>query len=121
MEYMTDVLGIISDTLDISHGTEGPGKEDMVLFAESAPSGQVDHEGDDFVVQPAQRQIEVAHRKSRHIDYLVLRLKHRANRARNAPIPANAENMIVVDMVLAPPNIPRTTIGAVTVVPIFAP
>lgn len=41
MEYMTDVLGIISDTLDISHGTEGPGKEDMVLFAESAPSGQV--------------------------------------------------------------------------------
>ena len=74
-----------------------------------------------FIWSAAQRQIEVAHRKSRHIDYLVLRLKHRANRARNAPIPANAENMIVVDMVLAPPNIPRTTIGAVTVVPIFAP
>lgn len=33
--------------------------------------------------------------------------------ARKAPIPAKAENMIVVDIAPAPPNIPRATICAV--------
>ena len=43
-----------------------------------------------------------------------------ANSVMNAPNPAKAEKMIVVEMVF-PPNIPRATICAVTVVPIFAP
>ena len=43
-----------------------------------------------------------------------------ANIAMNAPMPANVENSIVVEIEL-PPNIPRATIWAVTVVPMLAP
>ena len=42
------------------------------------------------------------------------------NRLRNAPSPAKAEKMTLVDTEL-PPNIPNATICAVTVVPILAP
>ena len=43
-----------------------------------------------------------------------------AKRATKAPMPAKVENRIVVEIEL-PPDIPRATIWAVTVVPILAP
>ena len=43
-----------------------------------------------------------------------------ANNPMKAPKPANAENITLVETEF-PPNIPRATICAVTVVPIFAP